>query len=149
MLSNFGECFNSSKSTLYIDLAPSTNPREGAWYLSNLPSNYANVLTKFRMRNTYIRWETGGWTQTPIPYGQRTCPFCGPQAIEDEYHHIFICPDYSDIRDDIFASYAGANHLACTADLLSSVDRRVQYRLARFLRVSGKRRRELYTADNL
>ena len=43
-----------------------------------------------------LRINTGRWVG--LPKKERICKFCNLHMIEDEYHFVFICPLYTDLR---------------------------------------------------
>jgi hypothetical protein len=43
-----------------------------------------------------LRRNTGRWVG--LPKTERICQFCNLHMIEDEYHFVFICPLYTDLR---------------------------------------------------
>ena len=70
---------------------------EAETYLSlDMSSKYIRTFSKFRCSAHHLFVETG--QHTGIPYQQRICPFCTLHEIEDEYHFVFICPLYADLR---------------------------------------------------
>ena len=52
-------------------------------------------VTKFRLSNHKLRIETG--RRDKIPKQERFCRFC-PTEVEDEYHFLFRCPIYQNLR---------------------------------------------------
>ena len=66
-------------------------------YLSlDIPTKFIKQFSKFRCSAHNLLVERG--RHIGIPYQQRICPFCSLNEIEDEYHFVFICPLYSEIR---------------------------------------------------
>ena len=63
-------------------------------------SKYIGTFSKFRCSAHNLLVEPGRYTG--IPYQQRVCSFCPLHEIEEEYHFVFICPLYSDVRDLYF-----------------------------------------------
>lgn len=39
-----------------------------------------------------------------IPEHLRLCEFCDLQVVEDEFHFVFYCPLYCDLRNSLFES---------------------------------------------
>ena len=63
---------------------------------------YLNDITIKKLRNVLIRQRLGinelGITKRFKPESvNKTCPFC-PDVLEDEFHLLFTCPVYADIR---------------------------------------------------
>ena len=54
------------------------------------------ALTRLIASSHRLRVETGRWVRPPIPRDERLCPICNKQ--EDEYHIIFECRRFSDLR---------------------------------------------------
>ena len=46
--------------------------------------------------------ESGRYTNPPIARENRTCPLCKNNDVENEYHFLFQCQSYSDIRRNLF-----------------------------------------------
>ena len=61
---------------------------------------YNNCVFVFNVPLTTRSWETD--QHTGIPNQQCVCSFCPLYEIEDEYHFVFICPLYSNVRDLYF-----------------------------------------------
>ena len=55
------------------------------------------VLSKWRLSSHKLRIETGRYTTPLTPRQERVCPEC-PTFIEDEYHVVYQCPLYSNVR---------------------------------------------------
>ncbi len=64
-----------------------------------LPRTHRSAFAKFRCGVAPLRLETGRYEQLPI--NDRRCPFC-PSQVEDEYHALFNCSVYSDLRTTLY-----------------------------------------------
>jgi hypothetical protein len=66
-------------------------------YLEEIKSK-ANrrMLARIRTGSNILRFETGRWAGEAR--SSRVCPICSSGAVEDEYHVIFGCPTYGEIR---------------------------------------------------
>ena len=60
----------------------------------NIPK-YRIALSKLRLSSHRLNIEVGRWNNTPV--NERLCTICN--VLEDEYHFIFECQRYIDLRD--------------------------------------------------
>ena len=68
-------------------------------YLDIIPTiNGKRDYTKFRTSNHKLAIETLRYKRPVVPRDQRLCEFCNQNEIEDEYHTIFSCKIYADLR---------------------------------------------------
>jgi hypothetical protein len=72
-------------------------------YLSILPSNLANAITKFRTLNHKLPVQKG--RTVGIPRQERICQRCTSGDLGDEYHYLFICPYFSNERKQFLRTY--------------------------------------------
>ena len=63
-----------------------------------LAINGKRDYTKFRTSNHKLAIETLRYKHPVVPREQRLCEFCNQNEIEDEYHMIFSCKIYADLR---------------------------------------------------
>ena len=54
------------------------------------------IISRWRLSNHTLRIETGRYENPPLPRNDRKCVIC--DVTEDEYHVVFICPTYSNLR---------------------------------------------------
>jgi hypothetical protein len=69
----------------------------------NLPLDPEQIklLARFRLSNHYLAVEVGRWRRPdPVPVVMRTCELCGAGSVQDEHHHIFVCPAFAAIRTE-------------------------------------------------
>ena len=83
----------------------------------NLSRKRRSALAKFRSGTAPIGVELGRYNGTP--YEERLCFHCN-NSIEDEYHVLFHCPLYHDIRQDMVTQ---ANTIVDNVDELSEGDK--------------------------
>ena len=67
---------------------------------------HRSAFAKFRCGVAPIRIETGRYEGLDV--NSRTCPLC-KNGIEDEKHVILQCPQYNDIRQQLFNKAATVN----------------------------------------
>ena len=72
------------KAEDYFDIIPTINGKRD--------------YTKFRTSNHKLAIETLRYKRPVVPREQRLCEFCNQNEIEDEYHMIFSCKIYADLR---------------------------------------------------
>ena len=67
-------------------------------------SKFRTALTRFRVSSHRLAVETGRWHKPqPIEINERKCLLCN--SLEDEFHFIFECPLYSDLRQKYIKKY--------------------------------------------
>ena len=71
-------------------------------YISKLPDRLCKIMFKFRTRNHRLPVETGRWQG--IPFDRRTCQEC-QSDLGDEFHYLFICPQFKDERKKYLRQY--------------------------------------------
>ena len=71
-------------------------------YLSLKSYENRRALSKLRIRSHNLLVETGKWYNIEI--NQRICKQCDQYKIEDEFHLIFECPKYSELRINAFST---------------------------------------------
>ena len=92
---------NSRKCYLYKYL---TDSHIMYYYIrKSLPEKYFFVLTQFRLSSHDLLIEKGRYQN--IPREERICEKCSLHEIEDEFHFIFICPCYKDLRVRYISKY--------------------------------------------
>ena len=68
-------------------------------YLDIIPTiNGKRDYTKVRTSNHKLAIEAQRYKRPVVPRDQRLCEFCNQNKIEDEYHIIFSCKIYADLR---------------------------------------------------
>ena len=55
-------------------------------------------LTKIRLSGHKFLVERGRWAKPQISYQERKCTLCGQLDVEDEYHVLLICSQFSGLR---------------------------------------------------
>ena len=68
-----------------------------------LPRSHRSAFAKFRAGVAPLRVETGRYEGLPL--NARLCPFCF-NVVEDEFHALFECGLYSELRIDLFQKAA-------------------------------------------
>ena len=68
----------------------------------NIPKFQRSILAQFRCWILPIRVETGRYKGESLE--DRLCNFCSKDEIEDEYHFLLNCTEYSNFRSDLFTS---------------------------------------------
>lgn len=65
-------------------------------YLVELDPKYKVPLCKLRLSNHKLPVVTGSFSQ--IPYEDRLCSLCDQGSIRNEWHYVFDCPYFLDLR---------------------------------------------------
>ena len=68
--------------------------------ICTLPRKYRSVLAKVRCGAAPIRIETGRYER--LPSEDRLCQMCNTEQPETEEHLLISCPQYIDVREEIF-----------------------------------------------
>ena len=63
------------------------------------------ALTRLIVSSHKLRIETGRWTNPVTPREERFCPHCPRNKIEDEYHFLFECILYNELRKRFIPTY--------------------------------------------
>ena len=78
-------------------------------YFNLLPRSLRNVMTKIRICTHSLRIQTGRYARNFISREERYCVCCNSGDIEDEFHFIFVCSAFEDIRKKYIARYYREN----------------------------------------
>ena len=65
-------------------------------YLINLPSQYMFAFCKFKCANHKFPIVTGRYNGLPID--ERICTLCNMNEIGDEFHYLYKCIHFNDVR---------------------------------------------------
>ncbi len=65
-------------------------------YLLILPQNLTQLFINYRLCNNYLPIETGRWRH--IDRLDRKCNMCDANEIGDEFHFVFECAYFGDLR---------------------------------------------------
>ena len=76
-------------------------------YLTSLPIQLRNNVSRFRCRNHKLPIEKGIYQN--IPRSERVCIKCTRSAIGDEFHYIFDCPFFEDQKNTYLPKYCQNN----------------------------------------
>ena len=104
---------------------------------SSMPYDYFRiVITRWRLSNHNLMIETGRYMTPYTSREQRLCTLC--QSIKDEHHAIFICPRYTDLREN----HVFLNEYTAVGDVLKPKYTHMKD-VASFLHSIESRRKEL------
>lgn len=67
-------------------------------YLDLLPFDLRTYLVKLRVSAHSLRVQTNRYGINRLPRNERVCLFCDTRDIDDEFHFVFKCPCFNDIR---------------------------------------------------
>ena len=97
-------------------------------------------LNRFRLSSHRLKVESGRWhKQEKIPYNERKCHVCS--CLEDEFHFLFECPLYSDIRKLYIKKYFWRHpNMIKFVELLTSENENTIKKLALFIHKSFEER---------
>ena len=105
------------------------------YLLLNIPRRLRSALARFRISNHDLECERGRYSKTIME--DRLCKLCGQQNkifIETEFHVIFECEYYSDLRnvyiDKIYLDY---KNLYSFTSLMQTVNKKCLINLCNFI----------------
>lgn len=111
----------------------------------DLPFKFRNALAKFRCSSHCLMIEKGRHMGLDRSY--RNCPLCikrNAYTLEDEYHFLMVCPEYEDIRYNLFPENMMENvSLNKFYSFVSSNNASVIASLAKYMYYAFKRRKSL------
>ena len=118
--------FTTGKSICYRHLYEAKEPWQMAWYIKySICQNVYRPIASIRMRSNRLAVEVGSWSGRQsgrIDYVDRKCVQC--ECLEDEFHFIYECSLYTDIRRKYITKYQQGNYsmatlvkLLCTPDI--------------------------------
>ena len=134
-----------SPKELYYKLFKSTLEIEH--YLKiDLPFLYRKIISNFRCSSHCLMIEKG--RHQNIDRSLRFCPFClrrNAYVIEDEFHFLFVCPAYAEIRNIYFKQEWVRDIVTLNKfySIMSSVDASSIFSVAKFLLSAFNHRKEL------
>jgi hypothetical protein len=76
--------------------------------LPNLSRRRKRNMARFRLSSHTLAVETGRYTRKA--YGDRVCVCCDGAQVEDEYHAVFECCRFNDIREQYPSLFEGFDH---------------------------------------
>ena len=97
-INNREERIKQSTSSMCIYYCQFNFESKSCIYSSMFNDYYRHIISRWRLSNHYLRIETGRYERPMLNRDERICEVC--RVIEDEYHAIFVCPLYRDIRTD-------------------------------------------------
>ena len=107
-------------------------------YLSNIKNDtLRKTLTRFRISSHSLAIEYG--RIQGIPRNERLCLCCNQNLVETEFHFIFICSKYNDIRSKYQLNYPWPNVIKFIS-IMKSTRRIHQLKIAKYLKESFNRR---------
>ena len=109
----------------------------------NLPRYIRSFIAKLRSSTLPIRIETGRFER--LSREERICKFCDNQDIESEYHYMFECLLYNDLRNDLFAYiknfYPNFEYIGdCEQWKILMTDKAIVPRTGKFIKLAFERR---------
>ena len=87
-----------SRLRVFNDLVrPGTSEDPAGYVTAHLTRRQRSLLAKLRSGTLPLAIETGRYTRTPVD--ERLCRSCDSNAIETEFHFLFECDMYNDLRE--------------------------------------------------
>ena len=134
---------SSSRLSLYCEFKSLLQPER---YLNYLSPSRKRILANFRCSTHKLNIEIGRHLNLPLQ--QRICVYCknfrNVVTVENEFHFIFICPLYDDIRNTYLPiSWRTNVHRNKLVELLASQNQNTISQLSLYLLHAFKRREDL------
>lgn len=93
---------NSSRALFYKELSSFDYKQ----YLDIVSiKKFRIALTKLRSSSHRLEIETGRWARPKIERQNRKCKICSLDVIEDEFHFVLECPNYTQLRTLLIKPY--------------------------------------------
>ena len=92
----FGEIRDSSRCRLYREIKFTFEMEP--YLQNNCNRELRQCLTKIRLSSHKFLVERSRWAKPQIIYQEKKCTLCGQLDVEDEYHVLLICSQYSGLR---------------------------------------------------
>ena len=93
---------NSSRALFYKELSSFDYKQ----YLDIVSiKKFRIALTKLRSSSHRLEIETGRWARPTIERQNRKCKICSLDVIEDEFHFVLECPNYTQLRTLLIKPY--------------------------------------------
>lgn len=107
------------------------------------------LFCRLRMSGLPLRIQTGRYGKNRIPHELGHCLCCKKQDMEDEYHFVFICECYTDIRKKYLKPYYFRNPSVYKFIQLSNSNNKNELiRLSIFVKESLTIRNQLLTVEH-
>ena len=99
----------------------------------NYNLKFRKALTRLRLSSHRLEIEAGRWHKpNPIPVNERKCQIC--HVLEDEFHFLFKCSLYNDIRKQyINRYYWNRPNIPKFIELIANTNKTTCRRLATFV----------------
>ena len=121
--------FNNSVCLNYRAM---TTQKQLKRYLLNLPSQYMFALCKFKCANHKLPIVIGRYEGLPID--ERLCTICDTHEIGDEFHYLYNCTHFNDLRSRCLKRYFYTHpNMEKTEQLFNITNRRELLNLAKFI----------------
>ena len=103
-------------------------------YIDALPNYLVKAYCKFRTSNHRLKVETLRHVIPRIPRIERKCDLCNLNETANEYHHIFYCTKFSDIRRQFIpVKYLRRSNFTSFIDIMSSKNEKTMKNVAIYL----------------
>jgi len=128
----------SSKGELHRILTPDWKPKRHEFYLDSIDYPDAVRIARFRMRSHWLAIEAGTMLKPIVAKDNRVCNTCG--TVEDEFHFIFDCIKYEDLRRKYitYNSYDNMSEYEMLRSLFNTKNVRTLYNLSIFIKKAEK-----------
>ena len=122
-----------NNNELYYNYRMYKNRFEFEKYLAEMPFDSARFLLKFRVLNHKLPIQKGRFLR--IERNERKCNKCNCNELGDEYHYLFLCPVFHDVRIKFLKPYFYRRPNAIKYEnLMCSEKKNVLFKLVRFIK---------------
>ena len=109
------------------------------YYLTkSIDDTYKKNIAKIRLSSHNLNIESGRYTNEAR--NNRKCVKCNHEDLEDEFHFLFKCPFYSDLREYIKTYYCRRPSVFKMIQLLSTKNLKELRNLGKYIESALKRR---------
>ena len=105
-------------------------------------TKYKFALSRFRLSSHSLAIEVGRYPRPRIARHERICAFCNMNVVENEFHFLFACPFYIDLRRKYLpAYYCSWPTIPKFKSILQSKSRKLMNNLSKYIYFAFNRRK--------
>lgn len=114
-------------------------------FLDKLPYDLRNYFIRLRVSSHSLRIQSGRYNR--IPRNERICVFCNTNDIDDEFHFLFKCPCFNDLRTTFIPRYfLFRQSMFKFLQLLQSQNKTILIKVCKYIKLAFARRNSIMSA---